>query len=114
MKNESLSNLSDAALVAAVERLARTERDATVALVEHLAELGARRLYLAAGFSSLFEYCREVLALSEGEAYNRVVAARAVRRFPIALDRLADRSVNLTTIRLLLKHLTPENHRDLL
>jgi hypothetical protein len=114
MKNETLSHLSDAALVAEVERLARTEHDATVALVAHLAELGARKLHLAAGFPSLFEYCREVLALSEGEAYNRVVAARAVREFPVVLDRLADRSVNLTTIRLLFKHLTPENHRDLL
>ena len=114
MKNPTLSQLSDAALVAAVERLARTEHDATLALVAHLAELGARRLYLAAGFSSLFAYCREVLALSEGEAYNRVVAARAVRKFPLVLDRLADGSVNLTTIRLLFKHLTVENHGELL
>jgi hypothetical protein len=114
MKNETLSLLSDAALISEVGRLARAEHDATVALVEHLAELGARRLYLAAGFSSLFTYCREVLALSEGEAYNRVVASRAVRRFPMVLDRLADGAVNLTTIRLLHKHLTPTNHRELL
>src|SRR6185295_11216894 len=114
MKNETLSHLSDAVLVAEVERLARTERDTTVDLVAHLAELAARQLYLAAGFSSLFEYCREVLGLSEGEAYNRVVAARAVRRFPVVLDRLANASVNLTTIRLLFKYLTPENHQDLL
>jgi hypothetical protein len=114
MKNTTLAKLSDAALVAEVERLARTEHDTTVALVVHLAELGARQLHVAAGFSSLFEYCREVLALSEGEAYNRVIAARAVRRFPVVLERLADGSVNLTTIRLLFKHLTPENHRDLL
>ena len=114
MKNGTLSHLSDAALLGEVERLARTEHDVTVELIVHLAELGARRLYLAAGFSSLFEYCREVLALSEGEAYNRVVAARAVRRFPVVLERLASRSVNLTTIRLLFKHLTPGNHRDLL
>ncbi|MGH9888027.1 MAG: HNH endonuclease [bacterium] len=114
MKNETLSLLSDAALISEVGRLAHAEHDATVALVEHLAELGARRLYLAAGFASLFTYCREMLALSEGEAYNRVVASRAVRRFPLVLDRLADGAVNLTTIRLLHKHLTPANHRDLL
>jgi hypothetical protein len=114
MKHGTQSHLSDAALVTEVKRLARTEHDVTVALVVHLAELGARRLYLAAGFSSLFGYCREVLALSEGEAYNRVMAARAVRKFPVVLDRLTNGSVNLTTIRLLFKHLTPENHRDLL
>jgi hypothetical protein len=114
MENRTPSHLSDAALVAEVERLARAEHDATVGLVEHLAELGTRRLHLAAGFSSLFTYCRKVLNLSEGETYNRVVASRAVRKFPIVLDRLASGSINLTAIRLLFKHLTAENHRDLL
>ena len=114
MKNRTLSHLSDAALVTEVKRLACTEHDVTVALVIHLAELGARRLYLAAGFSSLFGYCREVLALTEGEAYNRVTAARAVRKFPFVLDRLTNGFINLTTIRLLFKHLTPTNHRELL
>lgn len=114
MKNGTLAHLSDAALTSEVRLLARTEHDTTVALVMHLAEFGARQLYLAAGFSSLFVYCREVLALSEGEAYNRTVAARAVGRFPVALDRLAEGSVNLTTIRLLEKHLTAENHLELL
>jgi hypothetical protein len=114
MKNQTLSHLSDTALDAELKRLARTDRDTTVAMVAHLAEYGARRSYLAAGFSSLFEYCRVVLALSEGEAYNRVVAARVVRRFPAVLGRLDDGSVNLTTIRLLHKHLTEENHTELL
>jgi hypothetical protein len=113
MKNTTLSHLSNDALIAEVARLARAEHDATVALITHLAELAARRLFLGAGFSSLFGYCREVLGLSEGEAYNRVVAARAVRKFPAILDRLAEGSINLTTIRLLFKHLTPENHREL-
>jgi hypothetical protein len=114
MENQALSRLSDTALVAEVERLARTERDATLALIVHLAELGARQLHLAAGFPSLFMYCREVLKLSEGEAYTRVVASRAVRRFPIVLDRLIHGSINLTTVRLLYKHLTTENYRELL
>jgi hypothetical protein len=55
-----------------------------------------------------------VLSLSESEAYNRVVAARAVRKFPLVLERLADGSINLTTVRILYKHLTPENHRELI
>jgi hypothetical protein len=114
MHNAEVERLSDEDLDAELLRLARTERDATVTLVEHLAELGARRLHLANGFRSLFEYCRQRLALSEGEAYSRVVASRAVRRFPYVLSRLAGGSVNLTTVRLLYKHLTLENHRELL
>jgi hypothetical protein len=113
MKN-TVSHLSDVALVAEVKRLARNAHDATVRLVAHLAEFGARELHLAAGFSSLFDYCREVLALSEGEAYNRTVAARAVRKFPLVLDLLARGSVNLTTVTLLHKHLTAANHEELL
>jgi hypothetical protein len=113
MQRSEVAQLSDDDLDAELSRLARTEHDATVALVEHLAELGARRLHLAAGFRSLFEYCRERLVLSESEAYNRVVASRAVRRFPYILTRLAERSLNLTTVRLLFKHLTPENHQEL-
>jgi hypothetical protein len=113
MHKQVIAQLSNDALDAALLRLARTERDATVALVEHLAELATRRLHLKTGFRSLFEYCRIRLGLSEGEAYNRVVASRAVRRFPYILSRLSDGSINLTTVRLLFKHLTSENHRDL-
>jgi len=51
------SHLSDDDLVAQVKSLARCERQATACLIAHLAELDARRLYLAAGFSSLFTYC---------------------------------------------------------
>jgi 5-methylcytosine-specific restriction endonuclease McrA len=113
MHRSEIAQLSDEDLDAQLLRLAQTEHDTTVELIEHLAELAARRLHLAAGFRSLFEYCRERLGLSEGEAYNRIVASRAVRRFPYVLSRLADGAVNLTTVRLLFKHLTPENHREL-
>jgi hypothetical protein len=114
MKINIPSHLSDDDLVAKVTSLAGREREATVDLIAHLAELDARRLYLGAGFSSLFTYCTEILQLSEAEAYNRIEAARAARRFPVILDRLAEGSLNLTTVRLLASHLTDENHLDLL
>jgi hypothetical protein len=114
MKTTIPSQLSDAELVSEVMRFARCERDATSHLVAHLAEFDARKLYLGAGFSSLFMYCREVLELSESESYNRIEAARATRRFPLILNMLRDGSVNLTTVRLLAPHLTGENHQELL
>src|SRR5439155_9950832 len=107
------AQLSDDDLVVAVKSLARCEREATASLIAHLAELDARRLYLAAGFSSLFTYCTEVLRLSEHEAYNRIVAARVGRRFPIVRDMLGEGSLNLTSGRLLAPHLTAANHRAL-
>jgi len=65
MKITHASHLSDQELTTALRRLAQDEREATVALIVHLAEFDARRLYEPAGFSSLFKYCRAVLRLSE-------------------------------------------------
>jgi len=108
------SHLSDGALIAEVERCARDERQATAQLVAHLAELDARQLYLGAGKSSLFTYCHDVLGLSADAAYNRVEAARACRLFPEILARLDDGSLTITSVRLLGRHLTAQNHRELL
>ena len=108
------SHLSDGALIAEVTRCTRDERHATAQLIAHLAELDARRLYLSEGKSSLFTYCRDVLGLSADAAYNRVEAARACRLFPRILDQLVDGSLTVTSVRLLARHLTAENHRALL
>ena len=110
----SVARLSDAEIVARLKDLAASERAATAQLVAHLAELEARGLHLKAGYGSLFAYCREVLALSEHESYNRIEVARTARRFPVILELLAAGSVNLSTVRLLAPHLTPNNHQAVL
>ena len=110
----SVPQLPNHELVARVKHLAEREREATAALIAHLAELDKRRLYLAEGCSSLFTYCTQVLHLSEHAAYGRIQAARAARRFPVILERLAEGSVNLTTVGLLAAHLTAENHWEVL
>jgi hypothetical protein len=114
LRPSSLNQLSDEQLVAEMKRLAHCERGVTAELIAHLAELDSRRLYLGLGFASLFVYCTGALRLSEHEAYNRIEAARAARRFPPVLDLLREGKLNLTTIRLLAPHLTGGNHEDLL
>ncbi|MGQ0569503.1 MAG: HNH endonuclease [Armatimonadota bacterium] len=109
-----MARLSDHDLLARVKDLAQREREATVALIAHLAELDERRLYLGEGYSSLFKYCTDVLHLSEHATCNRIEVARAVRRFPVLLEHLAAGLVSLSTVRLLAPHLTPENHGDVL
>ena len=112
MHNRVLSmaaGLSDAELLRRVVFLAGQEREATVELVGHLAELDARKLHLAQGYGSLFTYCTGALRLAEHAAYNRIEAARLSRRFPAILDLLADGSLNLSTARLLAPHLRPDN-----
>lgn len=105
----SFRDLSDARLVEEVGRLAFSERRATAALVASLAEFDCRRLHLAQGYASLFDYCRKVLCLSEHEALNRIEAARAVRRHPLLLARLESGALSLTAVRLLAPHLTTAN-----
>jgi hypothetical protein len=58
MSITTVDRLDDHALTVELTRLAGCEREATVALVAHLAEFDARRLYEGEGFSSLFMYGR--------------------------------------------------------
>jgi len=109
------SALSDQDLLARLETLAGKEREASVELVAHLAALDGRpALFLAQGHGSLFSYCTQALRLSEDAACNRIEAARACRRFPLILELLASGSLTLTSVRLLAKHLTEENHQSVL
>jgi hypothetical protein len=106
--------LADDELLARITSLAAQERGVTVELIAHLAELETRRLHLAAGYPSMFAYCRRVLRLSESSAYKRIQAARTARGFPVLLDLLAEGTLNLTTVLLLAPHLTAANHVALL
>src|SRR5262249_8291674 len=104
MPNEllaSLRRLSDGELVARAKTLTAGERGPPARPVSHLAELAPRELHLRAGSPSIFVYCRLALAPSEHEPYTRTEAARAARRFPVILERLAEGALNLTTVRLL-------------
>ena len=114
MKKNSVHDLSDEQLLNAVNVAAACEREATAHLISLLAEMDARQLHLGQGYSSLFAYCTKCLRLSEHAAYGRIEAARAARRFPLVLERLADGSITLTTLSLLATHLTSANHRHLL
>jgi len=107
-------HLTDENLIASIATIAGTERLATAMLIAHLAELESRNLHLAQGFRSLFGYCRHVLHCSEHEAYNRMEAVHAARRFPVILALLAEGRLHLTAVRLLAPHLKDKDHLALL
>ena len=114
MSTNSLERLTNEQLVADLTAVAAKERIVTAHLIELLAEMDSRRLYLAQGYSSLFVYCTKCLKFSEHAAYGRIEAARASRRFPLILRLLTDGSITLTTVCLLGAHLTEGNHREVL
>src|SRR4051794_24973909 len=108
------ASLDDLRLTESLTRLAGAERTSTVALIVHLGEFDHRQLYRGAGFPSLFQYCVEVLRLSEDAASNRIAAARMARRFPVIVDLLTAGTLSPTTVRLISHHATPENGRALI
>jgi len=70
MKSVLVAQLSDQELLAEVKVAAGRERDATARLIALLAQVDERRLYLGEGCSSLFNYCTQVLHLSDYVARN--------------------------------------------
>lgn len=106
--------LSNIALVDTIKDLARRSNTIEVDLIIHLAEVDQRKLYLDLAYSSLFTFCLSELNFSEPVAHNRIVVARASRRFPKILDHLRAGDVHLTGLRVLAPHLTLENHETIL
>jgi hypothetical protein len=83
-------------------------------LIAHLAEIDARDLYRDRAFSSMFSFCMGELGFSGDVAYNRILVARAGRRWPAVMDALRSGRVHLAGLRLLAPHLTEENHAQVL
>src|SRR5947199_27480 len=84
MKIDIPHHLSDEELEAQLKALARGEQEATARLISRLAEFDARRLYLPAGFSSLFNYCCGVLRLSEPPAPSEPPVVSTAAGLPLA------------------------------
>jgi len=109
----ALTHLSDAILLRDLAALVAQDRTTTAALLAHVAEVDARRLYLPAGYPSMHAYCVDSLLLSEDAAYKRIQAARAARQFPAIFTGLAEGRLHLAAVCLLAPHLTPENADEL-
>ncbi len=114
MKAYSLSHLSDRVLLHDLAALVAQDRVTTAAMLAHLAEVDARRLYLPAGYSSMYAWCVGELKLSEDSTAKRIQAARLARSFPAIFSMLADGRLHLSAVVLLAPHLTPENVDKLL
>ena len=88
--------LSDRALLRATSTLVRHERHLQGAVIDHLAEIDARRLFLQRGCSSLFDYAVRELGYSDAAAGRRIGAVRLCADQPDARERLRDGSLTLS------------------
>ena len=74
------------------------ERVSTATVLADIAEVDARRLYVPAGYPSMYLYCVDQLHLEEQAAYKRIQAARAAREFPAVFDAVADGRLHLSAV----------------
>src|SRR3989442_3732604 len=114
MPSYSLSHLSDRDLLRNLACLVARDRNTTAELLAHVAEVDARRLYVPAGFPSMFLYCVHELHLSEEAARKRIHAARAARRFPAIFSAVAAGRLHLSAVVTLAPHLTEDTADELL
>jgi hypothetical protein len=87
VKRYSLSHLSDESLLRGLIALVAQDRATTADLLAHIAEVDERKLYLPAGYPSMYLYCVDALHMSEQTAYKRIFVARA----PVASRRFSPR-----------------------
>ncbi len=105
---KSLKSLSDNSLLNQLNKLVKQEQDLTCEILLHLIEVENRKVYRSLGFSSMFVYCTDGLGYSESSAQRRICAARALRKCPEAYSDLRKNQVNLATLALAWKYLSPE------
>jgi hypothetical protein len=104
----SLKTLSNRELLNRLSKLVKQERNLTLEILPHLIEVENRKIHRSLGYSSMFVYCTDGLGYSESSANRRIYAARAIRKCPGAYDDLREGCVNLGTLALVWRHVTPE------
>ncbi|MCY4377049.1 MAG: hypothetical protein OXC31_25105 [Spirochaetaceae bacterium] len=95
----TVGGLSDRALLRQTSTLVRHERHLQGAIIDHLAEIDARRLFLQRGCSSLFDYAVRELGYSDAAAGRRIGAVRLCADQRGARERLRDGSLTLSAAR---------------
>ena len=108
-----LAALSNHELISRLKSWVTRERHVTLGVLLLLNEVESRKLHLDR-YASLFAYCTDRLGYSHSAAGRRIAAARCLRKFPEIVPMLADGRLNLTTLCILARVLTPKNSAELL
>ena len=110
---DDLRLLTDRRLLAALHDEVRRERHITLKVLLLLIAVEQRRLHIDR-YSSLFAYCTDQLKYSNSAAGRRIAGARCLRDHPRAWPMLFDGRLNLTTLCIIARVITPENADELL
>lgn len=96
----TLHQMTDAALLIRFEKLVRTERKITHLVLECIAEIDRRKIYLDKAYPSLFEYLTEAFGYSAGAAQRRISSARLLREVPEVAQKIEQGKINLSQVAL--------------
>ena len=98
-------NNVDKHLVEKLKESVRNENRHLAQTLRLLTEVAERRIHLAKGYSSLYEFSVSELGLSEGSVYRRLQVVAKIRKHSILLKMIEDSRINLTVAALLCPHL---------
>lgn len=93
-----LSKISNEEILSRLDRLAKSERKITHLVLWHILEVESRKLYLKLNYDSLYRYLTQHLGYSESAAYDRMQAARLLKKAPGIAEKIEDGSLNLTQL----------------
>lgn len=92
----SLKSLTREELLTQTQHWVAEERNALMQLIECLTEVHRRSLPQEMGYSSLWDFARRYLGLSEGAAQRRIAAMRVSEEFPEAKAALENGTLSLS------------------
>ena len=109
-----IKTFADSKLLSLIPVRVKTEREATAAVLELLAEIDSRKLYLKEGYSSMYSYLTTELSYSEGAAQRRIECARALNITPEAKELLNKGDISLTTLSMVSREITKKNNTEII
>jgi 5-methylcytosine-specific restriction endonuclease McrA len=108
MRSYSFVHLADQSVLSEYDAVEARENADTATALALLGEIDARRLYVPAGYPSMYAYCLQARHMSEDRAYKRIRVARAARKFPALYPAVAEGRLHLSAVFLLEPYLSPD------
>jgi len=94
----NLHNLSNENLELRLKKLVKTERKITHLVLQCIAEIDFRKIYLQKAYPSLFEFLVRGYGYSPSAAQRRIDGARLLQQIPEVAEKIESGSVNLSQV----------------
>jgi hypothetical protein len=101
-------------LTAEMSSMLSSERGALADFLLAFADFHAKKRWRELGYGAAFPYLRGEFKLCAGAAFNRIVAAELVQRFPEIAAAVRSGQLSFSTVHEVAKVLTSENKDELL